>query len=323
MTTTTPSFPETPRPKVSVCVVTYNQENTIEKCLLSIIEQACFFDIEIIVGDDCSTDRTSVIIGEINSRYPSIVKHIRHAVNIGAFANYRFVHKMATGDYVAHCDGDDWMLPGKLAKQNNFLDNNVDCSMVAHRMNLHKDDRFIGATVEAPRKFDLNYLVLNHPCFLNSSIMYRRLLGAHLFFGEQDFIDFYVYVGLGASGLIGFVNESLGVYSVGSGISSSRNLMSYVNAAIDLAASYGVNSSDIALARAKQYFSYSISMAVRNDKLEFMKNIEIAKKWGANSDKILLIYRLRNCDGVIFPLIRAYLYLSLVKKKFRDKHVYQ
>ncbi|WP_340620484.1 glycosyltransferase [Xenorhabdus siamensis] len=42
--------------KVSVCVITYNQEKYIEKCLKSLVEQICDFKYEIIVSDDASVD---------------------------------------------------------------------------------------------------------------------------------------------------------------------------------------------------------------------------------------------------------------------------
>ena len=57
-------------PKVSVCVVTYNQEKYIRQCLQSIVDQETDFDFEVIVADDCSTDRTSCIVQEFADKYP-------------------------------------------------------------------------------------------------------------------------------------------------------------------------------------------------------------------------------------------------------------
>ena len=48
------------KPKVSVCVVTYNQEKYIKDCLESLVTQECNFDFEVIVGEDCSTDNSRV-----------------------------------------------------------------------------------------------------------------------------------------------------------------------------------------------------------------------------------------------------------------------
>lgn len=111
-------------PKVSVCVVTYNQEKYIRQCLQSIVDQETDFDFEVIVGDDCSTDGTRAIVQEFAEKYPDIVIPIFHEKNIGGTQNYFSVHKLAKGEYVAHIDGDDWWLPNKLSYQVNIIKNN-------------------------------------------------------------------------------------------------------------------------------------------------------------------------------------------------------
>ncbi|MDE7143493.1 MAG: glycosyltransferase family 2 protein, partial [Muribaculaceae bacterium] len=56
--------------KVSVIVLTYNQEDTISRTLDSILAQQVDFDYEIIVGDDASTDRTRQICTQYQQRHP-------------------------------------------------------------------------------------------------------------------------------------------------------------------------------------------------------------------------------------------------------------
>ena len=58
-------------PKVSVCVITYNQGKYIRQCLQSIVDQKTDFDFDIVVGDDLSTDETPEILREfaVNSDY--------------------------------------------------------------------------------------------------------------------------------------------------------------------------------------------------------------------------------------------------------------
>lgn len=63
-------------PKLSVCVITYNQKEYIRQCLQSIVDQETDFDFEVIVGDDCSTDGTRAIVQEFARRYPKVVKPI-------------------------------------------------------------------------------------------------------------------------------------------------------------------------------------------------------------------------------------------------------
>lgn len=54
--------------KVSVCVMTYNQEKYIGQCLESLVTQETDFDFEIIVGDDFSTDGTRDVIQEYQKK---------------------------------------------------------------------------------------------------------------------------------------------------------------------------------------------------------------------------------------------------------------
>lgn len=127
------------RPKVSVCVVTYNQDKYIRQCLQTIVNQETTFAFEVIVSDDCSTDDTRLIVQEFAENYPGVVKPIFHEKNIGASNNYVFAHEQATGEYIAHMDGDDYSLPGKLQTQADYLDAHPDCSVVWHRMNVFDD----------------------------------------------------------------------------------------------------------------------------------------------------------------------------------------
>ncbi|MFS0756795.1 glycosyltransferase [Noviherbaspirillum sp. 1P10PC] len=121
-------------PKVSVCVVTYNQERYIAKCLQSIVDQETDFPFEVIVGDDASTDGTRAIVRDFAERYPGKVTAVLHETNVGPTQNYLSVHNLARGAYVAHVDGDDYCLPGKLARLASHLDQQPDCRIAWHRM---------------------------------------------------------------------------------------------------------------------------------------------------------------------------------------------
>jgi glycosyltransferase involved in cell wall biosynthesis len=168
------------KPRVSVCVVTYNHEKYIRQCLQSIVDQITDFEFEVIVGDDCSRDGTRSIVMEFADKYPGIVTPLFHEKNLGAAQNYITVHNRAMGEYIAHVDGDDYCLPGKLQVQADFLDHNPDCNIVWHRMNVlyenemkTYEDNFttIGMT---RNKYDINDIICNITIGLHSSKMYRR-----------------------------------------------------------------------------------------------------------------------------------------------------
>lgn len=119
--------------KVSIVCITYNHERFIKQALDSFIMQKVNFDLEVIIGEDCSTDNTRVIIGEYEKKYPNIVKPIYRDKNVGMMQNFVDVLYRATGEYIALCEGDDyWTDLLKLQKQIDFLDSNPDYVISYH-----------------------------------------------------------------------------------------------------------------------------------------------------------------------------------------------
>lgn len=161
--------------KLSVTVITYNQEQFIEKTLDSILEQKLNVPFEIIIGDDCSTDRTPAILKMYEEKYPEIVKPIYRTKNLGHTGNYIETTKMARGEYIAHLDGDDLMLPTKLQKQVDFLDKNQDCSMVHHLVYfIDKQGNITGKTRARSATVGTINNIIRQNHIINSSNMFRR-----------------------------------------------------------------------------------------------------------------------------------------------------
>lgn len=92
--------------KVSVIVAIYNIEEYIEECILSLINQT-YKNIEIILVDDGSTDRSSEICDEYQKNNPNI--KVVHKKNGGlSDARNRGILE-STGEYLTFVDGDDWL----------------------------------------------------------------------------------------------------------------------------------------------------------------------------------------------------------------------
>lgn len=125
--------------KVSVCIVTYNQEAYIEECLQSVVDQKVDFAFEVIINDDCSTDKTPEIIQKFAEKYSYIKANLR-SKNVGASKNFIEAHNSAVGEYVCHLDGDDRWLQGKLQAQADFLDSESEMSVCWTRANYFDDD---------------------------------------------------------------------------------------------------------------------------------------------------------------------------------------
>lgn len=121
------------KPLVSVFMITYNHEKYIAQAIESALMQKTDFNYEIVIGEDCSTDRTREIVVDYANRYPEIIKPILHENNVGAKANSESVRKACIGKYVAILEGDDyWIDPLKLQKQVDFMESHPDFSMCCH-----------------------------------------------------------------------------------------------------------------------------------------------------------------------------------------------
>lgn len=107
---------ENQTPKVSVIVPVYGVEKFVEHCAVSLMEQT-LDGIECIFVDDCSPDNSVDIIRDIISRYPDRdARIVSHSRNCGLPAARNTGLGLATGKYVFHCDGDDWIEPDMLEK---------------------------------------------------------------------------------------------------------------------------------------------------------------------------------------------------------------
>lgn len=100
--------------KVSVLIPVYGVEKYIEKCARSLFEQTMREGIEFIFTDDCTPDGSIAILEKVLNDYPERrpqVRIIHHETNKGlAVARVTGVNA-ARGEYVIHCDSDDWVEP--------------------------------------------------------------------------------------------------------------------------------------------------------------------------------------------------------------------
>ena len=127
---------------LSVAVETYNQEDTIIQPLDSILQQACDFDFEVVVGDDCSTDNTPKLLDEYARNNPR-VRVIHNEKNLGAMKNYYNVVSNCRGKYFMDCAGDDYWLPGKIKTQIDFMEKNEAAGVCCGKAKVFKGEKFV------------------------------------------------------------------------------------------------------------------------------------------------------------------------------------
>ena len=213
----------TDRPTVSVCLVTYNHEPFIEQAIQSVLAQDTSFPIEIVIGDDCSTDRTREIIAALALRYPDRIRPIFQEANRGPVANFIDTLHSCRGEYVALLDGDDyWTSSEKLARQVSFLEEHPACTICFHDVAvLLADGTFCAQnyTSSSQQRFATLEDLLQTNFIATCSAVFRRHSLPRLpdWFASLEWEDWPLYILLAEQGAIGYLTDVLGVYRLHGG----------------------------------------------------------------------------------------------------------
>ena len=144
--------------KVSVAMTTYNHEKYIAQAIDGVLMQKTNFPIELIIGDDFSTDNTLKICLDYQKKFPDIIRVILAKKNEGLRENNFKVWTNCFGQYIAYCEGDDfWIDDNKLQKQIDFLDLNKQFSGAFHQVKMFYDDRKYNFFTPLNQKKTLNF----------------------------------------------------------------------------------------------------------------------------------------------------------------------
>lgn len=213
--------------KISVLIVCYNEEEYIEECLDSILSQD-YPDIEIIIIDDSSTDRSLDIIRAYGAEHPTI-KYFVNSSNSGVGFSKRRAIMEAQGDVCGFVDADDTLEPGCLRKVMdgfNSLEEKTDvvytqyflCNKKLEEKKIHNTNSKV--PYQETLFFNINFEVSHFFCFrkktyLETSGMNTSLLSA---------VDQDLYLKLYEKGRFKFIKEPLYNYRVhAGGISQDKN----------------------------------------------------------------------------------------------------
>ena len=121
-------------PMVSVSMVTYNHQKYLRQAIEGVLMQRTTFPVQLVIGEDCSTDGTLDICIEYKNKYPEQIKLVSHTQNVGSKQNAIDTINACEGKYIAICDGDDyWIDKNKLQRQISFLETHPEFSICCHR----------------------------------------------------------------------------------------------------------------------------------------------------------------------------------------------
>ena len=178
-------------PLVSVGVPVFNGEAFLEDAIRSVLAQT-LGDLELILCDNASTDRTAEICRDYEGR-DARVRYFRNPRNLGAAANYNLAFSHARGRYFKWLAHDDRMLPSFLAKTRRVLEERADavlCNTVVSYIDASGahlglyDTKLTGADSLSPSE-RFGWLVLrSHTCVDFFGLIRREALRGSLLHGS-------------------------------------------------------------------------------------------------------------------------------------------
>jgi glycosyltransferase involved in cell wall biosynthesis len=204
-------------PKVSVCIFAYNFEKYISKAIESVLMQKTNFNFDIIIGEDKSTDKTSEICLSYQNKYPDRICVLSRHQNLGMIKNVFDTLKVATGEYIALLDADDyWIDPLKLQKQVDFMEKNLEFSLCCHNSLILYEDHDISPSLFNPKCqnkiISLENIVMNWS-MATATILFRSSMMSYpeLVYKAHNF-DIAIQFLLADRGKVGYLNEPMSVY---------------------------------------------------------------------------------------------------------------
>ncbi|MDY6986999.1 MAG: glycosyltransferase [Thermodesulfobacteriota bacterium] len=217
-----------PHPTVSICMVTFNHERFISQAIESVLMQETDFLLELVIGEDCSTDNTRNIVLRYKNEHPDRIPVFLSTENLGQYTgngrlNFVRNFKACRGKYIALLEGDDyWTDPHKLQKQVDFLDSHPECSVCYHNtLKFDDDGSRIARKAVPPGKRKLHtikdILVMND--IQTSSVMYRNGFVRTFpeWFYELYMGDWPLHILHAEHGSIGYLDEVMSAHRLHAG----------------------------------------------------------------------------------------------------------
>lgn len=169
---------------ISVIIPSYNRANTVGQTIESIINQQVDADIEIVIGDDCSTDNAREVLLQYQEKYPDIIRLFFWEQNMGLGANWASCVKECRGKYICNCDNDDyWHNPLKLQLQLEYMESHPESNVLItnHRCHNRNTGVITEEVVKIDRSIPQQKVMWGGGGFCNATIMYRAdFLKAHI-----------------------------------------------------------------------------------------------------------------------------------------------
>ena len=168
---------------ISVVIPSYNRADTVGQTIESILAQKVDADVEIVIGDDCSTDNAREVLLKYKEQHPDEIRLLFHEQNIGLGANWATCVKACKGKYICNCDNDDyWHNEHKLQIQLDYMESHPESNICITNHRTH--NRSTGEIKECKAYIDnkdIQECMFSNRQICNATIMYRAdFMKAHL-----------------------------------------------------------------------------------------------------------------------------------------------
>ena len=303
---------------ISVIVTTYNQEDTIARTLDSILSQKCHLPIEIVIGEDCSTDRTGDICRDYARRYPDIITLFSNSPNKGMVDNYFDCLLACRGELIADCAGDDfWVDDEKLEKESRIMEGDDSITLVhtawqsydelSHTASDSPQQPFAAPITDGKLMLEAILTQTSMPVIQLCTSLYRAdvvrnaMLEYNALFRGKDIVceDLQISFFEALNGNIAYIPNVTLYYSQGGETISSpkntRKLFDFfskaTNQSFAIANTFGINSDTT-----RNFFSertYALLMHAFRAKDQQMRNqaIECQKQWNTKNNLAILMVK--------------------------------
>jgi len=210
-------------PLVSVVLRTYGHAEFIAQAIESVLIQRTPFPIELVIGEDCSTDGTREIVRGYAERYHDLIRAVLPGQNLGHGQILLRAIEAARGRYLAYLDGDDyWTAPDKLRRQVEYLEANSDCRSCFHDVSLVYDTAGMPSGSVSPgfAEARLGLADILAECFVPApSMMFHKVVADSLpaWSFESAWIDWVIHIKAAELGPLGYIAEPMAAYRVHDG----------------------------------------------------------------------------------------------------------
>lgn len=197
-------------PLVSVVIPIYNGEEYLKECVRS-VQQSTFKNFEVLLLDDGSTDASKQIAKTLTKEYDNI-RFYSFSINKGMPRLLNMALKIAKGKYICRLNQDDIMLPERMKKQVQFLQNHPEITVVGSHIKLFNQTKELETISYMEKDADIQKSWYFVSPFADPAVMYRKDVVAQAGGYQASFWpaeDLHMWYRLGKVGHLANIQEVL------------------------------------------------------------------------------------------------------------------